>query len=660
MTDKNDLREALGAFHDGSLERARMLAAGVAEADSGNAAAHHLLGLIDCRSGLLENGVAHLRWASELDSANLTFRVMLVRALVDSGRGEEALAIAARPSGKDGSISALWHARGEAADCARDFVASAEAWLKVAEFNPSDWRAWGNAGQALAGLERWREAAAALRSAARLNPGEAPIRRNLVTALVQCKQLVEARQEAEMLLTADAGDTVARMLLAKILSDMGNHQQSLEQYNEGVRQALAKAGRTGDRLLELGRHSLSGSGVTGADVLDLAILRALAQLLERTNRMDELEALLGAAEAVGVDQCEFASARAAIALRGGEPALAKRLIEGETGVGDPGQLHRLKAKIEDALGNASAAFAEAEAMNRSAGDYAGWRRRGADYRARLRAMSRDPVARGRVITPARSGHRRSPAFLVGFPRSGTTLLDTFLMGHPGTQVLEEVHMLGAAERSFGNAARVDRYTPSELERARNSYFAELDRHVDPEFAGLVVDKLPLNMLGLPLIYALFPDARIIFAQRHPADCALSCFMQNFVLNEAMASFLDIADSADLYDAAMDRFRFTRSILPLAFHDLVYEELVVDPEAAMKPLIDFLGLDWREELLDHRSTAASRGAIITPSYDQVVKPLSGEPSGRWRRYEAELAPVLPVLLPWAERLGYGNPVGVDSQ
>jgi hypothetical protein len=87
--------------------------------------------------------------------------------------------------------------------------------------------------------------------------------------------------------------------------------------------------------------------------------------------------------------------------------------------------------------------------------------------------------------------------------------------------------------------------------------------------------------------------------------------------------------------------------------LVYEGLVADPNRALRPLIDFLGLEWRPELLDHRATAKARGAIITPSYDQVIQPLSKAPSGRWRRYERQLEPVLPVLLPWAERLGYAD-------
>ncbi len=130
-------------------------------------------------------------------------------------------------------------------------------------------------------------------------------------------------------------------------------------------------------------------------------------------------------------------------------------------------------------------------------------------------------------------------------------------------------------------------------------------------------------------------------------------MQSFTLNHAMACFLRIEDAADLYDIAMGIFTRSRDFLPLAVHTLVYEELISEPEKALRPLVDFLGLEWHAELLDHRSTARSRGAIGTPSYDQVTEPLSKAPAGRWRRYEKQLAPVLPVLLPWAERLGYSD-------
>src|SRR4030095_7579780 len=85
------------------------------------------------------------------------------------------------------------------------------------------------------------------------------------------------------------------------------------------------------------------------------------------------------------------------------------------------------------------------------------------------------------------GPRRAPAFLVGFPRSGTTLLDTFLMGHPDTLVLEEFHMLGAAEKVLGHVAELPTCSPARLEEARRAYFTELDRHADPSFPGLIVD-----------------------------------------------------------------------------------------------------------------------------------------------------------------------------
>jgi Sulfotransferase family len=196
-------------------------------------------------------------------------------------------------------------------------------------------------------------------------------------------------------------------------------------------------------------------------------------------------------------------------------------------------------------------------------------------------------------------------------------------------------------------------TSGQLTAVRDDYFAGLDAHIGAGFTGLVVDKMPLRMLSLPLIASIFPDARIVFAQRHPCDCVLSSFMQPFIISDAMASFLDLADAADLYDAGMQAFTDAREQLRLPVHTLVYENLVADPAGALRPLFEFLGLEWLPEILDHRATASRREAIRTPSYDSVSQSLSKRPIGRWRRYETQLAPVLPVLQPWAERLGYGH-------
>jgi hypothetical protein len=225
-----------------------------------------------------------------------------------------------------------------------------------------------------------------------------------------------------------------------------------------------------------------------------------------------------------------------------------------------------------------------------------------------------------------------------------------LMGHPGLFVLEEEPLLQAVEDSLGGYEKLAGLDHAEIAALRGVYFEGLDALAPPE-GRLVVDKLPLNILGAPLIHRLFPDARFIFVQRHPCDVVLSGFMQDFELNDAMANFLSLDDAARLYDLVLAFWTRCRDVLPLRVVTVRYETLVARPEAALRPAMDFLGLDWDDRLLDHRGTAARRGTIITPSYSQVVEPLYGQASGRWERYSAHLAPVLPLLAPWAERLGY---------
>ena len=235
---------------------------------------------------------------------------------------------------------------------------------------------------------------------------------------------------------------------------------------------------------------------------------------------------------------------------------------------------------------------------------------------------------------------------------GTTLLDTFMMGHPDVHVLEEEPVLQRAQDALGDFARLPDLDGAEIERLREAYFAALDG-IAPEAAGKrVIDKLPLNILGAPLIHRLFPGAPVILSLRHPCDAVLSGFMQAFEPNDAMANFLDLGDAAALYDRVFAFWERCRAGLALNVHPLRYEDLIAQPEAEMRSLVGFLGLTWDERLLDHRRTAARRGTIVTPSYAQVTQPLYRGAAGRWERYRPQMRDVLPVLAPWAERHGYG--------
>jgi hypothetical protein len=93
------------------------------------------------------------------------------------------------------------------------------------------------------------------------------------------------------------------------------------------------------------------------------------------------------------------------------------------------------------------------------------------------------------------------------------------------------------------------------------------------------------------------------------------------------------------------------VTPLNVHQVAYEDLVIDPESQLRRLFSFLDVEWDERVTDHQTAAAARRFIASASYAQVIEPLHDRSIGRWKRYRAQLAPVLPILLPWAERLGY---------
>jgi len=167
----------------------------------------------------------------------------------------------------------------------------------------------------------------------------------------------------------------------------------------------------------------------------------------------------------------------------------------------------------------------------------------------------------------------------------------------------------------------------------------------------VVDKMPLHMTHMPVIHRLFPAADVVLVERHPADAVLSCFMANFSPNFAMQSYTDLVEAARTYNAIFANFERARELLPLRVHRVRYERMIADLEAEMRPLLAFLNLPWREEVLDNQASAARRGAVRTASYAQIGQPLYQRAVGRWERYRAHLKPVMPVLEPWIERLGY---------
>jgi tetratricopeptide (TPR) repeat protein len=247
-------------------------------------------------------------------------------------------------------------------------------------------------------------------------------------------------------------------------------------------------------------------------------------------------------------------------------------------------------------------------------------------------------------------------FLVGFPRSGTTLLEQVLAGHPEVSSLEEAPTLAAhyAElmSSVSALEHLAHLAPREADAWRGRYWDEV-RSFGGEVSGrLFLDKAPAGTLYLPLIAKLFPRAKVLFAVRDPRDVVLSCFRNNFQLNAMTYAFTDLAETAACYHACMTMAEVYRRVLPLDLREVRHERLVEDFDAELGAICDFLGIEPTPAMADIAATAAGR-AVRTPSARQVRAGLNRGGLARWRAYAKALAPVQPVLAPWVERFGYAE-------
>ncbi|HTA64930.1 MAG TPA: sulfotransferase [Xanthomonadaceae bacterium] len=260
--------------------------------------------------------------------------------------------------------------------------------------------------------------------------------------------------------------------------------------------------------------------------------------------------------------------------------------------------------------------------------------------------------------PALANHR-ALAFLIGFPRSGTTLLNQVLDGHPAICAIEEKPtvqkiMDGVRNMPGGYPHALAEFDAFDVEWLRDAYFRSAAEHGAADPSRLVFDKFPMNTTLVALLHRVFPQARFVFALRHPCDVVLSCFMQSFQLNNMMANFCTLADAVAFYTRTMDLWQIYREQLPLAVHTIRYEDVVDDFDGQVRALCAFLDVPWQDDLRDFSRKALERGRITTPSYEQVSRPIYREARYRWERYREFLEPFMPALQPYIERFGYAPP------
>ena len=397
----------------------------------------------------------------------------------------------------------------------------------------------------------------------------------------------------------------------------------------------------------------------------LVALAGLASLASRRGRPAEAR---GFAEQVLAAQPDYPDAIMVMAqadMAEGRPAegearLNALLADPRLTVEQRALAQGLLGDILDAQGRISEAFAAYETCNRALLD--AYRPRfgvgvtALDYAqrtAQVVAAAPPGTWAGSRPPPVADGPRRH-VFLLGFQRSGTTLLEQVLASHPEVEALEERETLSEALRAYGRTPDdllgLAAAPPADLGRLRTAYWDRVAREGARPAGKVFVDKHPLNTFRLPLIAKLFPEARVLFARRDPRDVVLSCYRRRFGMNGPMYQLLRLDTAAAIYEAAMQFGEGLGSAFALEHLVVRHEAMVENFDATAQEVCAFLDLPWTEAMRDFSQRTLDRG-IATPSAAQLARGLSAEGVGAWRRYAEPMAPVLPRLQPWVERYGY---------
>lgn len=655
------MQRILAAARARKFDEAATLAANAQADHPADSRLGALAGAIEMQRGNFILAADLLAAAHFQNPNDVTIRGNLAEARYHTGDAAGALALcddvasAADPSGRLLRLGAYF------AQESGDYQLAATLYRRIVAQMPDDWSSWNNLGNTLGSLEDFDGAIAALEKVAGRLPGDRTIAINLANTYAARGDFEEAIGRLQLLAqqAPDFADPV--LALHAIYTKQGREDDAYEAIAEAARRNSNHAQTRSSYANEAARRNDYGiaereyEAALALDPRDGAAIVGLASMLERMNREDELLPLLQRAVASGADPEPVSYIEAMNLRRAGDFEGALAALDASKEAVVPGRRFHLRGVLLDRLGLHDQAFAAWRAMN----DF--WLEDPTQPRMRA-ARYRDKVAHDTLVTardwvngwnpaPVADG-LPDPVILLGFPRSGTTLLDTMLMGAPHALVMEEQPFFTELEQRFGGIEAIATLDQAALQDGRAYYYGRVAAlgAVTPE--TLIIDKHPLHANSIAVIKRFFPKARFILALRHPMDVLLSCYLTNFRINNAMANFLDLDDAAALYDLTFAHWEKARAVFDLPVKTVVYERLVEDTARELRPLFDWLELDWPGDDLDHREAARARGVVQTASYAQVTEPIYQRARGRWHNYRHHLEPVIETIRPWVEKFGYG--------
>lgn len=594
--------KATELFNDNKLREADALFAAVFQASPADVESGIMRGLIHRKLGQLVDAERFCRRALQFAPGYAWGHHILGSVLQCQGRLNEAIASYRRAIDLAPEYAEAHYFYANASREVGDMSEAVKGYRQAIKLQPNYVEALCNLGAVLMALGEVQEAASLLGKALNLRPDAPQIHCNLGQLLERGGAFKDALEKYQRAMALDPESLEVRVNVASLLEKVNRLEEAAEMVNRTLPDAPDNP----------------------------ALLLVAARLARRENNTDEAILLL------------------------------TKALENRPSLGMAGDIHFLLGQMYDKQGDAERAYLhllEGNALVAQATGSTGDQTKFLDRIERMRGYL-VPGLSAVPPLPPRGSPCQAPVFLLGFQRSGTTLLEQILDSHPGLQSIEEkptvAAMVGVFEdMACGRKDALATLTEEQVIRLREVYFAEVARHVERRPGTLLVDKMPLNTINAHVIWRVFPQAKFILAIRHPCDVCLSCFMQNFVMNESNAGFVSLESAATVYRDVMRLWLELTRHLPLEFHRVRYEDLVSNFEPETRALLEFLGVGWDGRVLAHTEHAIKRGTIRTPSYHQVTRPIYQDAKYRWKRYAKQFEPTLPLLQPFIDCFGYAE-------
>jgi tetratricopeptide (TPR) repeat protein len=681
LTIEEAIQRAYAHWNAGQATQAEMLCQRVLAAWPGQADALHLLGVMAHAFGNLDLGIQHLRQACLAPRALPVYFSNLAEMCRQKGLLDEAEQAARRATAMQPDLVLAWNNLGIVLQEAGKLEESAVCLERVTTLQPDNPEAHNNLGNTCLRMGRLDRAQLMYDKALSLHPRYAEAHSNrahLLHALGRYDEAVAAAQQA-IAIHPQLAD--AYLNLAEIEMSRQRHGEAQRRLDALLAFAPNHPGGLAGRARILKHFDRPEEALAAASAAALAaphagnVHNALGEVQQAMGRFDD--ALASFEKAAGLPGLERETARvnqAALLVetgRSGEAAaLIERILEANPrcasawsnradlkkfAAGDPDI-----AAMEALLGPAGADnfkdrialhFALGKAYLDHGNSAQAFRHFGEGNRLKRGTFAFDIDATrqwtgniARTFTPALlkslagAGSRSDmPIFVLGMPRSGTTLVEQILASHPQIHGAGELRAMQGIVDGLGDyPTAAMRLAPADLARLGDAYLAR----VRPLARGRahVVDKMPANFLKAGLIHLMLPDARIVHCRRDPVDTCLSCYTKLFSGDQMFA--YDLRELGLFHRAYQALMAHWREVLPQdRFIEVDYEAVVEDLEGEARRLVAFLGLPWDDACLDFHKTERP---VRTASVNQVRQPIYRTSAGRWKAHAAHLEPLLSAL------------------